>query len=420
MGTESRIADWVIEGQLGRGGMATVFRCRSAIAPRLRGALKLVHAGSHESTRERFIREIDALARLRHHGVVRVLAAGETKRGALYMVMELIEGENLLQRLRRGRVPCDEALRAIQIVADGLRHAHSHGIHHRDLKPANVMLTTDGGACLVDFGIALDLEHSRLTRAGTVPGTVTYMAPELLSVDGANIEPAPSDVYSLGQVLCEALSGQRCFESPRGSHGLVQMVRDKHAKSALDPGPDLPDVVRDLVRWATDQSPKARPTMAQLVRLLDGALSPDQQEIDAMEVSTRVTRVEPLFSDSVKQVPFEVTEEVPDDEEMKSTLAMRIAHQVEETMRVGIGMELTEADPLEEISLAEPTHPENRIAEDEEQVQAFDSIDIFKELERQRRGVLRRRVVLVMAGALGVLGLGMFVATALLVYYYFW
>ena len=415
MGTESRIADWVIEEQLGRGGMATVFRCRSAIAPRLRGALKLIHAGSDDSTRERFVREIDALARLRHHGVVRVLAAGETERGALYMVMELIEGENLLQRLRRGRVPCEEALSIFRIVADGLRHAHTHGIHHRDLKPANVMLTDDGGACLVDFGIALDVEHSRLTRAGTVPGTVTYMAPELLSVNSSNVEPAPSDVYSLGQVLCEALSGERCFDSPRRAPGLVQLVRDKHAMGPLDPGDGQTDVVRDLVKWATDPNPKARPSMAQMVRLLDSALSPDQEEIDEIEESTRIMRVENLFPDLVTEWPVE---EQTEEQDRKSILAMKIAEKVEGSRRTALTIELQRPDPLEEISLAEPTRPNNVIIEDEEQVQAFDSKEIFRELEAQRRGVRKKRLAMAAAVGLSLAGLGLPIALVAVVYYY--
>lgn len=396
MENQEIIHEWVVDGPLGRGGMATVWRVHSRICPRLRGALKVTDVAVHDSARDRFLREVDALARLRHHGVVRVMSAGETDDGRMYLVMELIEGEDLLRRLQRGPVAVQEALYGFREIADGLRHAHAVGIHHRDLKPANVMLTRDGSACLVDFGIALDLEKSRLTRAGTIPGTVTYMAPELLSVDSHDVAPGPADVYSMGQVLCESLTGLRCFDSPGGAPGLVKLVRQKHNSGPLDPGAPIPDAVRDLVRKLTDPDPRRRPTMQQAVRLFDAVLSPDKVELDAIDEATRVmAAIE--FEDSTTQWPFDkhTTEEVdPDDE---ATLVYKVLETIEERRKKDVLEELEKVadDPvdIEEYSLSEPVLPSNAVYEDEEVVQAFNSSEIMDQLRAERSRQLRGKLL---------------------------
>ena len=412
------IHDWVVDGPLGRGGMATVWRVHSRICHRLRGALKVTDLVVHESARDRFLREIDALARLRHHGVVRVLAAGETDDGRMYLVMELIEGEDLLHRLQRGKMEWEEAVFAFRVIADGLGHAHKVGIHHRDLKPANVMLTNDGSACLVDFGIALDLEKSRLTRAGTIPGTVTYMAPELLSVDSHDVAPGPADVYSMGQVLCEALTGRRCFDSPNGAPGLVRLVREKHSSGPLDPGDGIPNNVRNLVCKLTDPDPRRRPTMQQAVRLMDDVLSPDKVELEAIEEATRAMNLADLAEQSGWPFDSLTTEEADPDEEV--TLVYKVLENLEERRAHDVEQELQSVadDPsLEEYSLAEPVLPDNALAEDEEVVQAFNSADILDELRADRARQMRSKIFLGMVGGLGLVGLAAVVGAIGLAWY---
>lgn len=412
METNERIHDWVVDGPLGRGGMATVWRVHSSLSARLRGALKITDPMVHDSARDRFLREVDALARLRHHGVVRVLSAGELEDGRMYLVMELIEGEDLLKRLQRGSMGWREALLVFREVADGLRHAHSVGIHHRDLKPANVMITRDGGGCLVDFGIALDLEKSRLTRAGTIPGTVTYMAPELLSVDSRDVAPGPADVYSLGQVLCETLTGKRCFDLPAGTAGLVRLVRQKHAAGPLDPGDPVPTKVRDLVCRLTDPNPTRRPSMAQVVRLLDAALTPDAVELQAIDEATRIRPALVDGEESSTQWPFDGTTEEADPDEER-TLVMKIVADAEQRRRQQALAELNvvaapSEDP-DEYSLAEPQLPDNAVVEDEEVVQAFDSAAILGELRADRARRMWARLMVGVAVGLVlslVVGLG--------------
>ncbi len=378
-----------------------VYRCHSAICPRLKGALKVVHLAVHDSSRDRFMREIDALARLRHHGVVRVLAAGETEDKRLYLVMELIEGEDLLHRLQRGPMPWKETCEVFRMVADGMRHAGQRGIHHRDLKPANVMLTRDGGGVLVDFGIALDVDRTRLTRAGAIPGTVTYMAPELLNVDSRSVAPGPADVYSFGQVMYEALTGSRAFDAPMGAMQLVQLVREKHDRGPLDPGGELDWNVRHVVMLCTDPVPEARPSMAHAVRLLDAALSPDKEELQAIDEATRILDRN-LVQDTSTTWPFEKVEHLSEDEER--TLVMRLVQHAEDTRRSAAEQELLDIINRPSDLPTPPPFSEHAIMEDEEQVQAFEADEILAELRLDRNRKWQQRMMAV--------GLGVVLGTA--------
>ncbi|NCG19635.1 MAG: protein kinase [Rhodobacterales bacterium] len=360
----------------------------------------MLHLDVHDASRDRFLREIDALARLRHHGVVRVLAAGETDDRRLYLVMELVEGEDLLNRLQRGPMPWMESCEVFRMVADGMRHADRRGIHHRDLKPSNVMLTRDGGGVLVDFGIALDIDRTRLTGSGSIPGTITYMAPELLNVDALSVAPGPADTYSFGQVMYEALTGNRAFDAPVGAAQLVRLVREKHDLGPLDPGGDAPWSVRNLVIMCTDPVPEARPSMAHVVRLLDAALSPDEQELDAIDEATRIIDRKGL-KDVANSWPFHKAVNLSEDEER--TLVMRVVQHAEDRRRTAAEQELSDLINRPSDLPGSSLISDNAIMEDEEQVQAFEADDILAELRRDRKGKWRQRMVEV---ALGVV-LGM-------------
>ncbi len=269
------------------------------------------------------------------------------------------------------------------------------------------MLTPDGGACLVDFGIALDLERSRLTRAGTIPGTVTYMAPELLSVESRDVPPGPTDVYSMGQVLCEALTGRRCFDAPHGAPGLVKLVRQKHSSGPLDPGDGVPDEVRAVVCRLTDPDPRRRPTMAQAVRLFDKLLSPDEGELDAIDEATRVASAPEIEESSTGSWLYEdgTTEEADPDQE--ATLVLKVLETIEQRRARGVAEELERVsrgedfDEVEEYSLSDPVLPDNAVEEDEEHVQAFNSADILDELRAERSRQMRARLLV---GAVVTLG----------------
>jgi len=179
-----RIGDWIIESPLGEGGMGAVFRVHSALSERVDAALKVMKPSLEPDARTRFVREAEALAALRHPAIVRVMGFSEdTRRGLLYLVMELAEGETLKRRLERGPMALPEALNTFVPLAGGLEHAHAAGISHRDLKPSNIILSSSG-VQLVDFGIAAAEQSGELTGKGHL-GTLSYLPPEVFRGENA-------------------------------------------------------------------------------------------------------------------------------------------------------------------------------------------------------------------------------------------
>lgn len=294
--------------------MGAVYRCTSVLSPRLTGALKVVEARTDPATRQRFVREIETMASLRHQALIRVLAAGEdAQRGLLYHVMELIDGEDLSQRLSRARLDWQQAARVFRDIADGLHHAHEAGVHHRDIKPANVMITREGGGVLVDFGIALDQDRTRLTEVGMVPGTVAYMPPELLISDSRSVDPALSDVYAFGLVFYEAVTSQRAF--PGFQHAsrrdLIRLVKEKLDRPPFDPGERIPAAIRGLIKGCTNADPLKRPRMKAVVRLLDIALGPTPGIAAATSEDVEPTMIMQAPPDASPTFPVDTVQVTP-------------------------------------------------------------------------------------------------------------
>jgi serine/threonine protein kinase/tetratricopeptide (TPR) repeat protein len=212
---QASLADrYRIERQLGRGGMATVFLAQDLRHDRP-VALKVLHAELGQVLGpERFLREIRLCARLQHPHVLTVLDSGECE-GRLWFAMPYIEGETLRGRLvREGQLPVDDALRITREVADALHYAHQHGVIHRDIKPENILLGGDH-ALVADFGIARALSpdaEERLTESGISLGTPHYMSPEQ-SVAERDVDQR-TDIYSLGCVLYEMLTGEPPYTGP--------------------------------------------------------------------------------------------------------------------------------------------------------------------------------------------------------------
>ncbi|MBY0231173.1 MAG: serine/threonine protein kinase, partial [Gemmataceae bacterium] len=174
--------------ELGRGGMGVVYLARQEGLNRL-VALKMLRYGSDGQARERFAQEAEALARLRHPGIVPVHGAGEAD-GAPYLVLEHVEGGSLGDRLHGDPIPAPEAARLVGTLARAVHHAHRQGIVHRDLKPSNVLLS-DGHPKITDFGLAKRLDQpSTRTGHGDVVGTPSYMAPEQAGTEARDVGPA--------------------------------------------------------------------------------------------------------------------------------------------------------------------------------------------------------------------------------------
>ncbi|MBI3723962.1 protein kinase, partial [bacterium] len=210
---ERRLGRYVILSTLGRGGMGIVYRAFDAELGRP-VAIKMIldpsYAGDDQV--QRFHREARAAAQLRHPGIVSVHEVGAHD-GKPFLVLELIEGENLEKLLLRAPIHARRACEIVAEVAAALEHAHGNGVVHRDVKPENVIVDREGRPHLMDFGLALDVKAaSRLTVEGDILGTPAYMAPEQAAGDVAAQGPR-SDVYSLGAVLYRALVGKPPFEA---------------------------------------------------------------------------------------------------------------------------------------------------------------------------------------------------------------
>ena len=228
-----------LDRPLGRGGMATVYLARDTELDRP-VAVKVLDAAD-EGLRERFVREARLAARLSHPNVVGVFDAGEDG-GRPYIVMEHVEGETVAELLaRRGRLPPEEARGLAVQAARGLAHAHAAGLVHRDIKPQNLLLREDGTLKIADFGIARATEDTSLTQPGTVLGTAAYLAPE--QARGERATPA-SDVYSLGAVLYELLTGKPPAETPAPVRELA---------------PEVPRELEDVVMRSLARNPSYRP-----------------------------------------------------------------------------------------------------------------------------------------------------------------
>jgi serine/threonine-protein kinase len=218
-----------LDAMIGAGGMSTVYRAFDTVLERP-VAIKLMHRefASDEGQLERFRREARAVAQLSHPHIVGIIDAGED-RSRPYIVFEHVEGETLKDRIRRhGRLSIDEAVAYAIEIARALGAAHARGIVHRDVKPQNVLIDPEGSAKVTDFGIARSADEEGLTADGRVLGTTDYVSPEQALGHEVN---GQSDIYSLGVVLYEMLTGDVPF------HGESQVsVAMKHVRE------DLPDV----------------------------------------------------------------------------------------------------------------------------------------------------------------------------------
>jgi len=242
-------------------------------------AVKLFAPGVAEPCLHRPDRELAALTRLTHPGLVELYDSG-TDHGRAYLVMQLAQGSSLADRLRASTL-CMETVVALGAqLADALAYVHAQGITHRDIKPANVLFDEHDHPLLTDFGIALLVDVTRITVTGALIGTAAYMAPE--QVRGELVGP-PADVYSLGLVLLEAFTGRREYPGTSVESACARLHRPAEVPM------NLPAGLTDTLRWMTTIEPTERPSSAATARALHAAVS-ELHDGTAIEYATVLTR----------------------------------------------------------------------------------------------------------------------------------
>lgn len=269
-----------VEGEIGRGGMGVVFNAQDMRLKR-RVAIKVLppELAFREEIRVRFLREAETAARLSHPHIVPIHAVGEGPDGLVYFVMAFVDGESVAQRLkRRGRLPPEEVRRIMMETADALSAAHSLGIIHRDIKPDNILLEGSRGRVVVtDFGIAKALSsttgpNTALTATGVAIGTPHFMSPEQAAgdreVDGR------SDLYSLGVVSYQMLTGELPFSAPTVPGILLKHITES-APDILTKRPECPEELAACVTRCLEKDPDDRwPTADALRRALESRSTP--------------------------------------------------------------------------------------------------------------------------------------------------
>jgi serine/threonine protein kinase len=260
----ARLGPFEILAPLGAGGMGEVYRARDTRLDRP-VAIKLLPSDLLNAPGrrvERFRREARAIARITHQHICTLYDVGEDG-PAIFLVMELVDGVTLATRLADGPLPLALALRVAIQIAEALDHAHRHGVVHRDLKPSNVMLTRDS-VKLLDFGLAtlterdeeapIDTTVSELTEVGSIAGTAPYMAPE--QIEGRDVD-GRTDIFALGVVLFEMISGRRPFAADGRAALMAAIVAaEPPALSSLQPA--VPASLDRLIRRCLAKDPDDR------------------------------------------------------------------------------------------------------------------------------------------------------------------
>jgi eukaryotic-like serine/threonine-protein kinase len=249
------VSHYKILEKLGEGGMGVVYKAEDTKLKRT-VALKFLPSSltADPDAKERFIHEAQAASALDHPNICTVFETNETDDGQMFMAMACYDGETLKTRIGRGPLPVDEAVGIATQVAQGLAKAHESGIVHRDIKPANIIITKDGVAKVLDFGLAKLSGRTLLTKSGTTLGTAAYMSPEQA---GGECVDHRTDIWSLGVVLYEVIAGRRPFASEY-EQALVYQILNTEQEPLTRVRPETLPGLAQIVRHALAKQPAER------------------------------------------------------------------------------------------------------------------------------------------------------------------
>ncbi|MHB1144837.1 MAG: serine/threonine-protein kinase [Thiobacillus sp.] len=288
-----KIGRYEILSEIGQGAMGTVYRARDPLIERT-VAIKTVSIAQLQQegadAESRFLREAQSAGRLSHPNIVTIYDVGEAD-GLAYIAMEYLSGATLRDLMSRRPMPLDLTLDTVTQMAEALAFAHEHGVIHRDIKPSNVVVTGRRGRIkLTDFGIA-HLVNSEHTQTGQMLGSPRYMSPE--QAMGREID-GRSDIFSLGAVLYEMITGQYAFDGDSLPTILYRVIHETPA-AASSLRPQLPAGLGSLLTRMLDKNPQIRPDARALVNALH-ALAPAVPHVPAPPPSNRIPRLLPVIA----------------------------------------------------------------------------------------------------------------------------
>jgi serine/threonine-protein kinase len=286
----SRIGDYEIVSVLGAGGMGKVYKVRNVISDRVEAMKVLLPDLEHEpELADRFMREIKVQASLQHPNIAALHTALRVE-NQLLMIMELVEGVTLDQRLQQGPVQLREGVDYISQVLGALGYAHEHGVIHRDIKPANMMLTANGVVKLMDFGIAKAAADRKLTMTGTTMGSLYYMSPE--QIKGMPTVDPRSDLYSVGVSLYELVTGKKPFDGD-SQFAIMAAHLEKLPVPPITLDTRLPQMLNDVILMSIAKDPAQRFQTAQAFAAALGSVRQSLGIPEAVAAAARTVTLPP-------------------------------------------------------------------------------------------------------------------------------